>query len=375
MKKILSIVMLVSVFFTVHGAPQVSSSSLNKAVVRVGYVGSPPFVSSHKPTSDGFAIDLWVFIADHLGFNNYTMIDAGQNYNHALQELSEGQYDILIGNISVSSQRERLVDFSVPFLLNKTSLVVPDSAATGAGFLTVLMRLIFSQFGLLFLGIFVMIGVIAVAYGYSQSKIYAAKGQSITDQIQTSLWVTSLALLLGDMSYDPENKRGRLILVLACALGIIFLSLIGAACTTSLLRSQQAIDEHYTIHKLKNKKIIVEKGSIQVTYMRDIGAVPVEVDHIDQGFELLKEKPNEYVGFALDNGLAQYYLSRNADADLKIAPTFLGADLFAFAFPHGSPFKETVNGGVLYAAEESATEHLCQSYISDTVSECKLLSL
>jgi len=102
---------------------QVGLSS-NPPVIKVGYIQAEPFVETENTILEGFAIDLWVYISRNMNNQPYQFINAGNNYNAALKKLYNGDFDVLIGNISISSSRMHATNFTIPYLLNNTALVV-----------------------------------------------------------------------------------------------------------------------------------------------------------------------------------------------------------------------------------------------------------
>ena len=156
---------------------------------------------------------------------------------------------------------------------------------------------------------------------------------------------------------------------------MIFVGLLGATFTTSLMRSEHALDSYYTTPMLKHKKILVLTGSIQTEYVKEIGATPVDVDSVTEGYEALIKRPETYTGFALDFAMAKHTLHTVSGANFEIVSTFLGADMLAFSVPFNSPYKKEIDAAILSAAESGVINDLCLKYITDDSVACKLTSL
>ena len=106
--------------------------------VAVTSILSAPYTmkSSTEGEYEGFAIDLMREISRLVGFNftisiasGYGSIDADGNWNGMIAEILEGRADLAVGDITISYQREEVVDFSMPFLDLGISILFVSSPA------------------------------------------------------------------------------------------------------------------------------------------------------------------------------------------------------------------------------------------------------
>src|SRR5271155_4273904 len=82
--------------------------------LRVGVFLEPPFVMSTADGFSGFSVDLWAKIATTLGWTwNYQPV---ASIPELLDKLNKGELDVGVTDLSITSERLKLVDFTQPYL-------------------------------------------------------------------------------------------------------------------------------------------------------------------------------------------------------------------------------------------------------------------
>jgi ABC-type amino acid transport substrate-binding protein len=90
--------------------------------LRVGtYFVNPPFEYVAKGAHVGFEVDLMNEIAQRLGLQP---IFVNTHWEIILQEMQDGRYDCIVGGITITPERERILAWSVPYVTTTLSLVV-----------------------------------------------------------------------------------------------------------------------------------------------------------------------------------------------------------------------------------------------------------
>jgi ABC-type amino acid transport substrate-binding protein len=97
--------------------------------LRIGtYFVNPPFEYLAKGIRLGFEVALMEEIARRLGL---TAVFVDTLWETILQEMQGGRYDCIVGGITITPERERVLAWSVPYITTTLSLVV-NSAKTPA---------------------------------------------------------------------------------------------------------------------------------------------------------------------------------------------------------------------------------------------------
>ena len=101
---------------------------VGKAPVVIATVLSAPYTMERKEAAggeryEGFAVDLMKKISQIVGFNytirlanGYGSVMRNGKWSGMIGEILEGRADMAVADLTISSQREEVVDFSMPFL-------------------------------------------------------------------------------------------------------------------------------------------------------------------------------------------------------------------------------------------------------------------
>jgi ABC-type amino acid transport substrate-binding protein len=96
--------------------------TLVPGVLRIGtYFVNPPFEYVSKGAKVGFEVDLMNEVARRLGLKPVYM---NTHWETILREMQEGRYDCIVGGITITPNRERILVWSTPYLTTTLSLVV-----------------------------------------------------------------------------------------------------------------------------------------------------------------------------------------------------------------------------------------------------------
>ena len=96
--------------------------TLAPGILRVGtYFVNPPFEYVAKGAEVGFEVDLMEEIARRLGLKP---IFVNTHWETIIKEMQDGRYDCIVGGITITPERERVLAWSVPYVTTTLSLVV-----------------------------------------------------------------------------------------------------------------------------------------------------------------------------------------------------------------------------------------------------------
>jgi ABC-type amino acid transport substrate-binding protein len=96
--------------------------TLTPGTLRIGtYFVNPPFEYLAKGAKVGFEVDLMNEIAQRLGIK---AVYVNTQWETILNQMQEDRYDCIVGGITITPNRERLLAWSTPYLTTTLSLVV-----------------------------------------------------------------------------------------------------------------------------------------------------------------------------------------------------------------------------------------------------------
>ncbi len=105
-------------------------SIMKKGIIRVGVnVDSKPFAFYDKTGElSGYDIDLAKYIAEHLLGSNKNVKFVPVTPSNRLMKISTGEVDIVIATMTITPQRQQIIEFSVPYDTAGQALLVRNTS-------------------------------------------------------------------------------------------------------------------------------------------------------------------------------------------------------------------------------------------------------
>ncbi len=227
--------------------------------IRVGIKPLEPFVFIDEDGQpSGFSIDLWNAIAADLGIQ-YEWVPAG-TVNELIDGIQSGKIDLAIAGISMTPEREALVDFTYPYFESGLQIMVPENPDPGSVNLT---NIFFSSIVFKVLGVgLVLLFIMANLIWLMEKRSNPAMPKSYVAGIWDGLW-WGLNMLLKQEYMDqakPDSFLKRLFAMGWMVAGIVLIAEFTAAITTSQTVSQlrPTIEG---LSDLQGKRVVTVAGS------------------------------------------------------------------------------------------------------------------
>ncbi|KXG87297.1 amino acid ABC transporter substrate-binding protein [Agrobacterium bohemicum] len=80
----------------------------------------------------GFDIELFLNVAERMGFKKDQVIFTGQEFSALMPSVANGRFDVAVAAIGTTDKRKQTVDFSDGYLAGYLSVVTPDAAIKDA---------------------------------------------------------------------------------------------------------------------------------------------------------------------------------------------------------------------------------------------------
>ncbi len=356
--KIRTLILILICFFT-------SAPSFAANVLRVGIVSPvPPFAIVGEHTYGGIIIDIWELIAANEKLQ-YQYVLLGHNTDNAIMALHNGKVDVLLGPVSITSARYKLVDFSFPYFLNEVG-VVEVKTTTGMGqILQVFVDIVDSTYLLWFLAFFII---------YTHALWLFERGsipgfpKGYFKGISYVLWPH---LLQKGMKIIPKTIWGRLVSLVWVIAAAILVTSILATVTSKLTLSLVTPESRFNrISDLQDETVAVVKGSQAVNDAEEAGARVMQAENTQQALDWLEQ--GKVVAVVEDYVLAKTFIDTHDYPKLQMSPLILSNDEYGIAVATNSPLLRKINGQLLYLQDSDATLTMCTRYIGPHARACKL---
>ena len=355
--------LILSGSFITPAKAQVQDSTLfnsDSTIIRVGISGSSPFIMEKDGHLEGISYEVWEAVAGEAGWKFTT--DKFESVTEGLSSLQKGDIDVLVGPISITSSRAKTVRFSQPYFQSSLSIL---SNRTGGGWWDRIAPF-FSRQLLYAVVIFLFILSIVGTFVWLAEKKESPE-QFPSDPLRgigNGMWlaiVTMTTTGYGDMA--PITFWGRVLTGIWMIISIIFsASLIAGIASTLTLTGIQG-NVLNTVEQLSNRKVAVIKDSPGENFIEEYNAIPVEVNSLAEGYEMLKKK--EVVAVVYDRPQMRYFLKKKGDDKMHLSKAEYYKQGYGFATQLNSPLSSKINIRLLELSEQNRLNRIIHAWIGD----------
>ncbi len=340
----------------------------NKPVINVGSYHCPPFVMSQHPngspqtTPSGLSILLWQRIANSLDLQykiqNYALQDL-------LDEIESGRVEVGISCISITPERELVMDFSHSFYETHLAIAVQEKS-----YLSSFIDLITNKTLLIILAIIVLLAGIIGGIFYKLEHHINDKLYSMPSKRAQWLEAFILGLLFitkGPFNYfEFKTLTGRVLTVLLGISSTLFIAGVTAilASTFTLGLMNSDIKGPYDLIHLNVGAKISTTSSI---YLTNLGVVHQTFSNIDN--MLIALDNGEIDAIVEDNAILKYKLKQAKQEGryqrLSVLPYQFEKQNYGLAIKDSSPYTEQLNRALLNVRQSPEWQQALNQYFAD----------
>lgn len=322
-------------------------------------VGAPFIIERADGSYGGITIELWERIADELGLDfEYQPADL----ESLLSGMRDMQYDVGLGPLTVTAERERFLDFSQPF--HNAGLAIALRQQDTPGWWAVAQRFFTTEFASVMLALAAILLLSGVLLWIFERKYNSEEfSQDPVKGIGSGFWwaaVTMTTVGYGDKS--PRTLGGRVISLIWMFTCVIIISSFTASIASSL-----------TVNQLSSKI----DGPGELDRVR-VGTLPNSFtsDYLDQRY--INYRPystlpealegladNEIDAVVYDAPLLNYQLRQRFGSDLMLLPNTFMPQNYAITMTEGSQLVEPVNRALLDVTSSPEWQRLLDNYLGN----------
>lgn len=324
-----------------------TSADTSGAALTVGTKAAPPFVMAGEGGEfSGISITLWQAVAERIGAE-YTF--ASRDLKGLFTGLEDGDLDVSVAALTVTSEREADVDFSYPFYSTGLGIAVP---ASGSSLWSTLGRFFSWQFFTALAGLAAVLLLVGVAVWLFERRANPEEfGGGTAQGLGSGFWwaaVTMTTVGYGDKS--PRTFGGRIVGLIWMFAAIIIISSFTAAIATSLTVDRLASDIN-GVQDLASARVATIADSAAAQTLSERGIAFSTREELEPALEALAD--NRLDAVVYDAPLLQYYIHDGYGDRLQVLDIVFDRQDYAFALPQGSELREPINRAILdYLAED-----------------------
>jgi polar amino acid transport system substrate-binding protein len=306
-----------------------------------------PFVIKQEDHYTGFSVDLWDALAKRLNYS-YDWVEV-KSIDELLQRAQAGTADAGVGKIIITSEREKMVDFSAPYDVTGLRIMIgEDHRSFFAKLTTAIFRPgLLQLFGFFLLALLVIAHIIWLLERKNNDAIRLAYLPGLWD----SLWyaLSTLAALTYVTEDKPKSPGKQIIVMMMFVMGIILVTLFTAAITAELTVQELGVNINGPAD-LPGKKVATIQHSVAAKYLDQQGILYESVKTIDEAATLLEQGDVEAVVY--DAPVLEYYAAHHGNGKVTVVGPPFNVIFYGIALPTGSPLRKSINEELMGMKED-----------------------
>ncbi len=318
----------------------------------------PPFViQQHDGALQGFSIDIWQAVSQRLGRPSEIVLLPSLKV--MLEDVRRGAGDAAIAAITITAQREQVLDFSYPYFRSGLQIMVRvDQGSVLSQALGVLKGMLASrsfQMALMGLGVLVLITahVIWLVERRRNPDFCRRYPLGLWDAVYWTL-VTISTVGYGDKT--PKTHAGKAIALVLIVFGYIAFAWFTATITSAITVSKLAGAINGP-QDLPGKRVATVRNSTSETFLRRIPGVRVQLfDRIEDAYAMLEAGRVDAVVY--DFPVLSHHVVNGGKGKVRLVGPVFQHEPYGIAFPEGSPLREKANRALLQILESGEYERI-----------------
>ncbi|MDO6498096.1 substrate-binding periplasmic protein [Photobacterium sanguinicancri] len=341
----------------------ITSAYANTQTVKVGSYDCPPFViTDENGNYSGLSIFLWQKMAESLDVNFEI---SSHELKELLDDVSTGNVDIAVSCISITEERELILDFTHSFY--ETSLAI---AVKEQGHFTTLLNIITNKKLLFILGVvFAAAAFVGGIYYMLEHKVND-KLYSMPSRAARLLEGFLLGLLFitkGPFNYyEFKTLTGRFITVLLAITTTLFIASITAILASTFTLGLLSNDIKGP-NDLSNLKVGAKLASTSSIYLTNHSIVHRTYESTDEMLTALDSR--EVDAIVADNAVLKYLIKKFKEegnyTDLSVLPYQFEKQNYGFAIGDNSPYEEALNRALLKVRKSPEWKQALSKYFAE----------
>lgn len=307
--------------------------------LKVGVFDRPPLAMKDEDGRwTGLGVDLWEKIARDLKLSfDYVEIP----FDNLIPQLAKGDLDLVVGEVGVSAEREKIIDFTQPYLISSTAVALPRHSR-GPVWEDVWKEL--GQHGVwkVLLIMLVTLIVFSLILWYLERSVQKGHfGGKPIHGLGSAIWFAAVTMTtVGYGDKTPQTPLGRTLAFLWMFFGILLVSAFTGTVASSLTLSGIHANVDRVTDLIRYRNGVLE-GSLGQEILGGVGVPAMRFPSVEDGLQALQH--NQIGAFIANDATLRYLNQHDFGSQFDIITLPSTHVTFAMAVRPGFPLLQDIN--------------------------------
>lgn len=341
-----------------QAAAQESGTGVHE--LAIGTKEAPPFaIKDAQGKWSGISIDLWRRVADKLKLQ-YHFVEM-PSVPALLDGVAKGNLDMAVAAITVTPERERQVDFTMPYFNAGTGVAVPvDRFASWIPVIRSLTSYGFLQALAALLGLAVLSGALIWLFEHRANEGFSG---GLARGIGTGVWWSANTMAQRAGGSDPMTVPGRIIATVWMIASVIAIAVFTAGITSALTtrRLRGAVN---TVADLSSVKVATVQGTATEDTLSQMRIKYKMVGSLQDGFQALQK--GKIDALAYDRPILAWMIRQGGLSAAELTDVTFQPQSYAIALQSQSTLRRPINITLLETVQSDWWKNLLFRYLGQT---------
>ncbi|MDY6859975.1 MAG: transporter substrate-binding domain-containing protein [Pseudomonadota bacterium] len=333
---------------------QLAAGLASAQTLTVATVERPPFSTQDQDTQSGFSIELWRAVAKEIG-QDFRVVRLN-SFPEMLGMVERMEADIAVANISITAEREQVLDFSHAIFQSGLQIMVPKGAEASVIWSALVSRDLLFAAGIAFLMLFG--GGMLMWRLERGAQPYFDKSASEA-MFPSFWWALNLVVNGGFEERVPRTFFGRIFGVILVVSSLFIVSIF-VAKITAVLTVDAIQGSVNSVNDLYGREVATIGGSTSAGFLEERQLDFREYPDLQSLLAAFEDGSAEAVVF--DAPVLAYYASHDGRDKAQMVGSAFRRESYGFALPSGSPLLEPINRSLLKLREDGTYDRLYRKY-------------
>jgi polar amino acid transport system substrate-binding protein len=295
-----------------------------------------PFVIKSGSGFEGYSIDLWNKVASKNGWQ--TEYKYFKTVKEVLAAVAAKQVDVGIAGISITKEREKVVDFSLPMFNSGLQVLVPMRPSFNP--VSAFRSLFSPQLG--FVALMIVSSILIAGHVMWLSMRHRSDyPKGYIKGVTEGIWWAATTFPQNDLGEkNPASVIGRLAGLFWIFTSVILLANFTASVTANLT-VQQIQGSIRGINDLPGKRVLTVAGTTSEMYLAQNAIRFQTVPTIEEA--ILQLEAGRADAIVYDAPVLQYQATHAGNGTLAVVGDVFKPEYYGIAIPLGSPNRKAIN--------------------------------